>query len=269
MEPTTTTRSLISFTDLYANVLRFYKQHYQIFLGIALVPAILSAFSFLADPQQSSHLILGSVLLFVSSIIGIFSMLATMVAIKKKDVHEEVTVGTAYKGTLALIIPIIVITVLEMIIILGGTLAFVIPGLIAVLFLMFSPYAFIISGVRGKDALANSIYYVRNNAWAVFWRILGGYVSIFIVTVAVNTITSAVLGSRSIVGGGILSFINAAVFAPLTTILLYMLYKHLRETKPELAGDELLKMKKLVNKLLIGSGILVLLAIGISFISIF
>lgn len=101
----------------------------------------------------------------------------------------------------------------------GGTLAVVIPGLIFSTLFLFAQYIVVDEPTRGMEALLKSREYVRGFFWPVLGRIL--LVSLFI------GLCSALLGLVPIIGP-----LAGMLLWPFSIIAYHEIYRDLREMKP-------------------------------------
>jgi hypothetical protein len=76
---------------------------------------------------------------------------------------------------------VVFVAILEMAVVLGGLILFVIPGLIFSVWYMFASLSVILDGTKGMQALAFSREMVRGRFWPSVFAVLGGTFAIFFV----------------------------------------------------------------------------------------
>jgi len=108
--------------------------------------------------------------------------------------------GQLIKRGFGLIVPMFVVSLITQFLVLGGTLLFVIPGIIMAVLLSFGMYEVILGEARGMTALKNSVSIVSQN----FWGILGRWAAL----VGVQIVVMAVFGALSEIDGGVGELFN-------------------------------------------------------------
>lgn len=96
---------------------------------------------------------------------------------------------TTFRSISPVVWPAIYTSLLAGIIIFGGTLLFIIPGIIFSVWYMFSTYAVILDGKKGREALRMSKSLVTGRWWRILWRaaapaLLFGFVAYLIILAA-------------------------------------------------------------------------------------
>mgnify|MGYP001562987956 FL=1 len=146
-----------------------YRMHARTIAGIGVLPALLGAMSILLLAGGST--IPSTILLVVAVIVGMFARFAWAASVTSETVLNA-GVGAAYRAVFANIRSVAWISILTGLVILGGLVLLVIPGIIVAVKLNFALYAFFIEKKRGSDALATSWYYARNSFWPIVWRLV-------------------------------------------------------------------------------------------------
>jgi len=128
-----------------------------------------------------------------------------------------------------------------MLIILGGTLLFIIPGIIFSLWFMFAPYRVILSEnkEKTKEVFSYSKKLVIGRWWAAFWRVTAPQaffsLVLYIIIVGIAGIASAgQLGIDAIFANtyfNILLVVASSIVTPLLQYPTILLYRNLEETK--------------------------------------
>jgi hypothetical protein len=159
--------------------------------------------------------------IIIMIIIQNWSQIALIYAIK--DSKESIGIKESYKRALPKIIPFLWVSFLTGIIVLGGLIFFIVPGIIFALWFGFSIFILIDEDLHGTKALYKSKEYVKGKADSIFLCFLSiGLIIFFIVLVS-----SRVFGDFGNLATPIISlFIN-----PLVTIYYFLVYKKAKELK--------------------------------------
>ncbi|MFH1621421.1 MAG: hypothetical protein ABIB04_05065 [Patescibacteria group bacterium] len=93
------------------------------------------------------------------------------------------------KSAVDLILPLLWVGFLQFVIILGGFILLIIPGIYLVIVLTFSQMILVSEGVRGSKALQASRELIKGRWWPVLWRILAGG---FVFSVGIGILSSII-----------------------------------------------------------------------------
>jgi hypothetical protein len=167
----------------------------------------------------------------------VFSLLmpvAVIATIDEVSHGRALDVNDAYKKAFSVGIPYLFVLLLSGIVVLGGSIFLIIPGIIANVYLMFVIFVFLFEGKRGIDALIQSAWYVRGLWIDIFAR----KIAAAIVVVLAVIVFSAVVGSISIVAGfgpSVFSFLFRLflfmLVVPFTLCFAYVIYKDVHAVK--------------------------------------
>jgi hypothetical protein len=94
---------------------------------------------------------------------------------------------------------------------------------------------FVIEGRRGIDALRQSKDYIKGYWWGVLGRMVL-LALMYIVAMVIIQIPVALIGGRAL--SGLVSSVLVLFFIPFSAIYYYILFKNLREIKPDLAEKQ-------------------------------
>jgi len=107
------------------------------------------------------------------------------------------------------------VAILTGLVVCGGFILLIIPGIIFAIWFAFSKYAFVVDDTHGKAALKHSKELVRG----YWWPVLGRICLIVVVAILVSMLTR------------IGFFINTLVVAPFSILYLYIIYEDLKRVK--------------------------------------
>lgn len=248
------TAVLSSPTDLLKEAWGFYRAKFKIFVGIILVPMV--AIMIFAGILIAGVLGLKFLNLLNSPVIFIFAIPLVLAIIilqfwsqsslifAIKDSEENIGVKESYRRGRHKIGSIFWVGLLSGIIILGGFMFFVIPGIIFSTWFNLAVIIVIAEGLGGMNALLKSKFYVSGYWWEVFWRflfiglILMGVNLIFLIPAGIlNFIAIVVKSSLLSIIASIFSFIGNIVgllLAPLAVIYTFLVYKNLKAIKRDI-----------------------------------
>lgn len=135
------------------------------------------------------------------------------------------------KNTTSLIIPSIWISIISTLIILGGTLLLIIPGIIFSVWYMFGNVALVLDGKKGMAALKESKRLVRGRWWQVFFAAVLPTVAIVLLLILVDIVLNAIFGIiNSILIIELISSFISYLMTPLFTAIFVILYIELQRS---------------------------------------
>lgn len=177
------------------------------------------------------------------AVFGVWIAIRLMRAVLAIDAGGKIDFSPAeLQRSWELFVPLLLVGILNGLIVLGGTVLLIIPGIFLAVALSFAQLLVLDKGLRGTDAIAASYRLVKDRWWATFWRQIAiGVVfgiGIAIVTNILSTMISAVAGPRTftpdspdpLVSGTFMLFqsiIQAAVL-PLIVIAEVKIYRALQ-----------------------------------------
>jgi len=134
-------------------------------------------------------------------------------------------------ATSRLIWPFIYTSLLVGLVVLGGTVLLIIPGIIFSIWYCFTTYAVILDDKKGREAMRASKALVTGRWWSILWRLLAPGLFFALVTILVNFVLSYLCllafgnnASAMQVANGAVSGIVNALAAPLTALVVVILY---------------------------------------------
>ncbi|MDD4995317.1 MAG: hypothetical protein PHW53_02555 [Patescibacteria group bacterium] len=127
-------------------------------------------------------------------IVGLW-VFATMTAIIAKIYDgEQYDVKAISQNAWTKIIPLLWVSILTGFAVFGGTLLFLIPGIIFAVWFTFSSVINVLEGTRGTAALKQSKQLVTGKWWAVLWRLVACYFVYGIIFYIVTAILFLLVG---------------------------------------------------------------------------
>ncbi len=233
------TSSLPGFGKLLKNTCQIFKQRFWTFVGILALPFfvslgliyILPSVYFLPATALFIKILLVIISVIFLIIISAWSYVALLFAIKQRE--TGIGIRECFKKGWRKIISFIWISFLEVIIVFGGFLLLIIPGIIFSIWFSLAKYILVSEDQRGMKALLKSKQLIKGNWWPVAWR--------FLLMGLIMTIISSIL----LYGGNyILTFweistgkklglgdISSFVLSPFMVIFGYLIYEGLKIQK--------------------------------------
>jgi hypothetical protein len=266
---------------LLADSWRLYKKHMNVLALISVIPFLFAGVKMAFGPYLYNFVGVPSSLA-AAVIIGAFGLLylifaivvpfALTVAIGHADRGEMPDANAVYKKAFSSIIPYLVVILLVSIVTLGGSVLFIIPGIIASIYLSLAMFVFICEDKTGIDALIESAWYVRS----FWWDVLARKITLAVLVIIALIVFSAIIGPLVyVLGFGVTIFqflFNLFVFMivlPFSMTFYYRMYKDVKHAKSARGEDGApkkafaLEAEKLFIILIIVAAIL---ALGIFFV---
>lgn len=152
----------------------------------------------------------------------------------------KTTIKQSLSGTRSLIIPYFATQLLSTLIVLGGSMLFLLPGIIISVWFSLYTFVFLSEGKRGMMALLTSREYVRNYfAVVILYPILFAIltsVPLYVVSWVLEEMDASLLNS-------LLNLVFSLIITPLTTLFLIGIYKDLKRIKGEVTIENFASRK--------------------------
>lgn len=124
--------------------------------------------------------------------------------IVKRPLDEEKAMINSWR----LVLPLAAVAILQALILIGGLLVFIVPGLIFFVWYAFAQMAVILDKKRGFEALTQSRELSRGRFWLVAWKIVGGPIIFLVAFSVLLSLLTAVFAS---LGGVDMATLGTAV----------------------------------------------------------
>ena len=145
--------------DFFFNSWRTFGANWITFLVLAAIPTAVSQALPLAiapAPDEEAAPVTIIIVMIVSIIVWILSTMALTMAAHRTSDGQAVGVWESYTLSLGLFWRYIWTGILYLLIVVAGSIVFIIPGIILAVMYVFAPYAVIIEGISGGAALSRS-----------------------------------------------------------------------------------------------------------------
>lgn len=227
------------------------KQRFSTFLGVVAIPILIASvfiivlsvggffgLSLLSTKFAAGGVVLLLVLLVVFVLVIIIGQIWAQTALLHAVIHNQEKIGVieSYRRGWHKVFPYLWVSFLSGLIIVGGFLLFIVPGIIFAIWFSLAFIVLVSEDMRGMNALLKSREYVTGRWGSVFWRLIFIGIVSYLVSLIPAFIflfleTSKILEVVRI----IISFSISLLFTPLMMIYLFLIYSHLKSIKGEIA----------------------------------
>jgi hypothetical protein len=237
---------IISATSLVKESWKIYKNNFLLFLkiiGWLFIPTVIWTILDVSNLTEVAVVPINICLGLIYSILSIFASIALVLVtdniIKERNVGLKEIFDLSYSKFFFFFW----VSILANLAIIGGTLLFIVPGIIFAVLFSFAPIAAVLDGQKGALALSYSKSLVKDNFWGVLWRWIASF---FIYAVALSSIILALIYLVGLVTGELgailasgeslwwsrlISDTLSLLTIPLFTIIGVLLYNSLKKEK--------------------------------------
>ena len=195
----------------------------------------------------SVGILLSIILGFVAAFINFWAQISLIFAIKDRE--EKIGITESFRRGWHKIISFAWVSILVSFITLGGSMLFIIPGIIFSIWFAFSTYVLVSEDLRGMNALFRSKQLVDGYWWKVLWRfivmgliVIAIFILPFLISILLFSGSSAISASPAmLVHFGVLAitplfaFLLIALFvAPFSAVFSFLLYEDLKKHKAQI-----------------------------------
>lgn len=192
---------------------------------IALIVLLFSSHNYAASIAVAAIAIVAAVVYL--SITFSIGGVAQIFVIASRE--KPISVGEALKKAWKVLWAYWAVGFLVSVMVLGGYLFFIIPGIIFSIWFMFAVYVVALEGIGGMDALMKSREYVRGR----WWSMLGRWLLIVIVVYAISYIPYLLLnGLHYKLAASIVQPILSLIATPLATAYFVLTYENVKTVSP-------------------------------------
>jgi hypothetical protein len=226
-QPTASASGMPNSTSILRETIDFYKERFGLIIGVMIIPIILLAVCMGLIYATNSNFMLLAVAGIITWVVSIWSQVALIQAIKDKSI----TIKEAYNRTSSLVGQYWWLTLLMGLIVAGGFVLFIIPGIILAFSFCLAPYVLVDEGAMGMSALVRSRAYVTTKGAGIIGHLFFIGIIVILVSMAITAIGDTFNNETvSLVVQGIANLI----VGPISTIYMYKVYRHIRKAN----GDQ-------------------------------
>lgn len=230
-----TQASLPGVITILSQAWSLYKQRFGTFLGIMIIPTLISVgLSFVLASNRSFDFtlilltIIFSLFMFISFVWGQIALLYAI-----KDSQEGIGFVESYKRGAHKIFSYFWVLLLTGFITAGGFFLLIVPGIIFMVWFSLAIFVLIVEDLKGMNALLKSKEYVRGKWTAVFWRFL----FIGVLSLIVSLVMGFILNFFKIpFSTEISNFIVGVFLTPLVVSYSFLVFSNLKTLKGEIVS---------------------------------
>lgn len=246
--------------DLLKQSWQIYKNRFWTLVGITAFPFLIwlvigglfwmSSFVLANSGLNILFIILALILVIPGIILFVWSGLALIYVVKESN--EEIGFKESFRQAWGKkILSFAFIGLLNTLVIFGGFILGIIPGIIFAIWFIVAQFVFVVEGQKGFSALLRSKEYVAGRWGKVFWRVVVfGLVALGVGLINWGISFGMIMGldwlSYPIIFGNILSFIEFLInilFGLFAVVYFFSLYTALRQTRPQLVNQQVVAKK--------------------------
>lgn len=188
---------LISVGELISKSFAFAKEHWQKYvpyIGAIVAFSLASGLLQVYAARYGQGIALSLLLLVISigSIIVSLIVSTAMIILTKKLLDKQSVPEGLFNDAKKLIGPVFIASFLVGLIVLGGTILLIIPGIIFAVWYAFATYEVIIENKRGMEALGASKKLVSGRWWSILWRFIGPALPLLGVMIVVGIVVGII-----------------------------------------------------------------------------
>jgi len=237
------TLKLATFGELFVRTLNYSIRLFPKAFGVLIVPGVCVFVCFFVGTvllfliQKFSGLSPLIILLAFIFAVGFYFVVwlhASLITIVV-NMDAEIRVKEAIKTGWKMVLPLLSVYIWSILIVGGGILFFIIPGILFVVWFSLSPFALFCENMRGRRALLRSKYLIKGYWWNVFGRLS----VLFFIGIIVFAGLDLLEKKLSVFNLFWLIFnVVINVFWPLFLfVFLFLIYKNLSEIKESMPED--------------------------------
>lgn len=216
---------------LFSGAMRRYQECFWTLAWIFLVPGVfLIVGQLLSESKSFAAVAAGGIVSFVGTLASLVASLAMVNALA-----HGTDFAASYRVGLKLFWAEVLIGILTILALIGGSVLLVVPGIMLGIALTFASYTLVVEDRHGMHALVASRKYVKGYWWAVVGRTLL-LALIFIAMMAL--IYAPILTLLGRVAGAVVYLVLLVCYAPFSTCYTYGMYENLRRLKMEAVAAE-------------------------------
>jgi hypothetical protein len=179
---------LIKVGDLMRESWTLYKENFKLFAKILLwllVPTVVLSMLPALPLNLAVFVPLNLFLSLVSFFLGLFIAIALIFVVNALIKKQTIDLTAVYNLSYSKMLSYLWISILTILAVLGGTILFIIPGIIFSVWFSFAAYILVIEGVSGTRALSASKELVKGYFWPVLWKWIAPYFIYFLIVLAI------------------------------------------------------------------------------------
>jgi hypothetical protein len=246
-------------TILFDTAWNTYKKYFEVLLKVNYIPVIIgmsavSLFTFVGGFESfAAYLTKPDFIDIIGLVFGVTTItivtisvnyIAQVIALSRStdvDGGGAVSIYSIYKEASGKLFPYFWVMILCGLIIVGGMILLIVPGIIFSVWFAFSSFTFIVGNEKGAAALKKSKQYVRGIWLEVFLRFIAAALLAFLLSAALGVLrgfVEDVFIEGAATTSHVLDFIYQLVVTPYFVVYSYELYKDVVRVNEEMPIEE-------------------------------
>jgi hypothetical protein len=226
---------------MLSNSFKIYRSHLSLFFLTCVIPAVIVAIlAYVLDEIPFPALLKLLIGLILGLISGLVSQAGTSIAVSDICLQNQPALAHCLRSIGSRIGGLLVASVVTSIIVLIGSLLFIIPGFVAGVFLMFTAPIIVVERRSWYRAMQRSFQLTRGS----FWRNSGILLILFCILFTASIIIGIILGVISVVSSVAIRLLMTPLLSfvtPVLTIAVTLLYYEMRVRKENYDADGLVQ----------------------------
>lgn len=236
-----TTQSLPSLSNLFAQTAQIIKNNLKQFIAFYLIQVGIGVatglFFLIGGGVAIFGFTTGKSLLILGGIANLWPQIALVSFIANRD--KKLGIVDSFKQTKGKLLPYMWLVFLEFLIIFGGLMFFVIPGILLMISFFFSIYILVLEKDRGLTALLRSHQYIKGYRLAIVGRLLVLIIIAIVISIVWQQIGDQIAPKSATFGAKILvqivdSFISNGI-GLVIFVFGFLLYENIKRIKGDFA----------------------------------
>ncbi len=228
---------------LISNTFNLYAKFIGPILLMGLLPVVLFLVSYLFNFSWLA-MIFGIILILYAWLF--FPSVIFLISSERFEGSNLEFVVSAYKNSLKYFWSYIGLIISITILVWGGYLLFLIPGLYIGVAMSLAPYIFFIEKEKVRPALMKSWFYIKGNWWKIFLRYLLWGVAIIIIISAISYFANLIFSAKSLGSSLVVFAFDYLLGIPLMIVFGFEMYKDIKNLKGSPNEEQLAPFKKRV-----------------------
>ena len=225
-------KSLPSIGRLISDSFNLYKSSWKLFVWLVLLPilatiavvaligviiaTILAVSGGQVTPARIPLLIPPGLVAIVA--LAIINAMGKIALVKAIDLKGQTKARDMIKFAWPLVGKYIILQLMVGIVVLVGFVLLVVPGVLFMIWYLFSSIILVVEGLKGREAMKQSKAYIKGK----FWGVLGRLVFMIAAIGLLSGIVSAIDNQAVII---VFQLVSTLIIAPIATMYLYHLYQ--------------------------------------------
>ncbi|MFH1253083.1 MAG: hypothetical protein V1664_02000 [Candidatus Uhrbacteria bacterium] len=180
---------MLALSELLTQSLELYKKHFKLLAGYAAWLLLPYAAMVLISLSTANNLFLDTLITLCNvaqGLVGLWLVILIPLLIRDLIKTEKISITNQQTKVWQILPSVVFVALLEALVILGGFILLIVPGIIFWVWFSLSQMAAILDNKKGTAALSFSRELVRGKFWPVLWRLLIGPAAIVLTATVIS-----------------------------------------------------------------------------------